>query len=579
MRASLLVVGLALAACSAPPQGRASSPLAGLEGTFGRAGGGNDDVVTFEARDGDLLMWPALWSGPMVLRRVTADSFVVAAHPRFGVAFVAEDGGVSRARVHGLSDATGYERLDGRPPRPVRLLLDGRTREAARAYVEAGDDGVTRGVIAGRRLLRSMPSRVEATAAFLAELARLAPDTGPAHAALGDALVAAGDRPGARAAYERALALDPADDAARSALERLGALPADGGWTLPFGLDALLAPPRPDEVAAVRDEWARRDLAPRDVEVVLRTAVDLDGVPAEARVVAHRVHGERHLGVVIVPEGAAGRPVVLEAKGVSPSFFPLEVPGGLTAPGVLGEARGDVVYVAPGYRGERVVVGGDTLTSEGDRSDAWDGATDDAIAFLHAALEVTPEADGARVCAFGRSRGGTVALLAGIREPRVGCVVSWAAPTDWFAGMDLGGWTQAELVADGLRHRAAPGETGGQFIHYFLDAAREGRRGLDATRRHLMASSPLYTAERLPLAQVHWGLEDSIVPPVNGRALVARVEAARGAGPCLDARFHPRAGHDQDRQRAPAQSRAFLLAALGLDGSAPVEACRPASRP
>lgn len=321
--------------------------------------------------------------------------------------------------------------------------------------------------------------------------------------------------------------------------------------------------------------WSRRDLEPRDVEVALRRQVDLGGVPAEVRVVAHRVHGERHFGAVVVPDGAdpGSLPVLIEAKGVSASFFPHEIPGGLTSPGLMGDARGQVVYVAPGYRGERVIVGSDTLTAEGDRSDAWDGATDDLIALLRVALRTTPEADTSRVCVFGRSRGGTVALLSGIRERRVDCVVSWAAPTDWFRHMGLDGWTQHELVEDGLRHRAVPGETGGQFINYFLSAPLDGRRGLAGTRRHLIASSPLYFAERLPLAQVHWGLEDTIVPAVNGEAFVARYERARGEGPCLSVRFHPVAGHDQDRQLAPMQTREFLLAAFETT-SRDLAACR-----
>jgi hypothetical protein len=215
------------------------------------------------------------------------------------------------------------------------------------------------------------------------------------------------------------------------------------------------------------------------------------------------------------------------------------------------------VYVAPGYRGERVVAGADTLLSEGDRSDAWDGATDDLLALLRVAMRVVPEADTSRVCVFGRSRGGTVALLAGIREPRIDCVVAWAAPTEWLTLMGLGGWTQRELVEEGLRRRSQPGETGGQFIDYFLRAAIERRRDLAETRLHLIASSPLHFARSAGAVQAHWGIDDGIVPVVNGRRFAAAYRAGASSGP-LDARFHPDAGHDQDRQLAPRQSREFL---------------------
>lgn len=561
-------------ACS----GGETAGLDDFAGSYGAGDDASDAVVSFTHRRGDLLMHPALWSGPMVLRHVAADSFVVSTHPEFGATFVrGSDGCVTGARVRGLSPEGWYGRLDPGSPRPVQLLLNGRPREAARRYVASDPSGTERFVTVGRGLL-NFPTRKADAVAFFTELSRLLPEAPAVHAALGDALVFAGERAKATRAYERTLTLDPSNSVATTALTRLGALsaPADSGWQLPFDLDALLAPPRAEEIDSVWARWKRRDLEPREIEVILRRRVDLDGVPAEARVVAHRVHGQRHVGVVVVPEGAApgALPVLVEAKGVSPSFFPLRVPDGMTSPGLLMEARGRVVYVAPGYRGERVIVGGDTLVSEGNRSDAWDGATDDLIALLRAALEVTPEADTSRVCVFGRSRGGTVALLAGMREGRVDCVVSWAAPTGWFSRMDLMGWTQRELVADGLRNRAIPGETGGQFINYFLSAAIAGRRDLRETRLHLVASSPLYFAERLPLAQVHWGLEDTSVPAVNGRDFIARYRKARRPERCLDVHLHPDAGHDQDRQLAPIRTRAFLLEAFGMSPGR-VAACRP----
>src|SRR5688500_7487454 len=90
-----------------------------------------------------------------------------------------------------------------------------------------------------------------------------------------------------------------------------------------------------------------------------------------------RVHGVRHVGAILIPDGATPGccPIVLEAKGVSPSFFPLQIPGGLTAPEVLGEDRSRYIYVAPGYRGEVYRFGNVSLLSVVVRSDAWGGAT------------------------------------------------------------------------------------------------------------------------------------------------------------------------------------------------------------
>ncbi len=558
--------------------------MTAFAGTFGDVhprGELSDSVVSFSARNGELLMWPALWSGPMVLSRVSADSFVVSTHGRFGVRFAMQGTGVvSDASIHGLSDNTRYVRLDSESPRPIQLLLDGHPADAARRYVAAEPDGADRFVYVARRFMRSAPTRSQEAVTFLEELSRLLPDEPDIHAARGDALLLADHRADATTAWERALELDPSNPAAAASLNRItGATSpaAAGDWHLPFPLQDLFLQPTSAEIERVRESWRRRDLNPRNARIIMRRNIDLNDTAAEARFVEHTVHDARHVGVVIVPEGAAGRrlPLLVETKGVSPSFPPLEVPDGLTSPHLMAASRGDVIYVAPSYRGERIVIGADTLTSEGDRRDAWDGATDDTIAFLRAAMQLTPEADTSRVCVFGRSRGGAVALLTGIREARVDCVVSWAAPTDWFSRMDLVGWTQQELVADGLRNHAEPGETGGQFINYFLDPAIEGRRGLDETRLHMIASSAMYFAGGLPLAQVHWGLEDSIVPSVNGTGFVDRYADADRPEGCLDIRFHPDAGHDQDRQLAPQLSRQFLVSAFELSQEE-IAHCRPA---
>lgn len=552
-----------------------SNELLAFEGAFGAAP--LDAVVTFSEREGALLMHPALWSGPMVLARVDADSFVVREHPRFGVAFVWNDGDYPDvARVHGLEPGGEWTRIDRDSRRPVQLLMDDHPEAAARAYIAADDVDAGALEVVVRRRLQSAPSHLVGTVAFARAVVDGIPDHPGLLAALGDALVWAGRREEARVAYHGALELDPGSDAALTALQRLDdrGSPEEAGWQLPFDVEDVLAVPDGPEIDSAWDDWRSRNLDPVGARVTQTLRIELEGVPTELRVVEHHISGFRHLGVVMVPEGAdAGMlPVLVEAKGVSPDFFPLEAPGGMTSPRFM--AGVPVILAAPGYRGEQIVVGEDTLASEGDRTNAWDGAADDLVAFLRAALDVTPEADSSRICVFGRSRGGTVALLAGMREPAIDCVVSWAAPTDWFRLMDLGGWTQAELVRDGLRHGAMPGETGGQFINYFLGAALGGEADLGATRRRMILSSPLYFAGRLPLAQTHWGIEDTIVPVANGEEFVDAYRVSGRSGECMDARFHPLAGHDQDRQRAPRQSRDFIVRAFGLsDGE--ISSCRP----
>jgi hypothetical protein len=136
-----------------------------------------------------------------------------------------------------------------------------------------------------------------------------------------------------------------------------------------------------------------------------------------------------------------------------------------------------------------------------------------------------------------------------------------------------GGWAQRELVSDGLRRRSLPGEVGGQFINYFLSGAIERREGAATTRNRIIASSPLYVANAIPLAQVHWAVDDPSVPIGNGRAFVDAFRATGRPQTCLDVRIHPEAGHDQDRQLAPEQSRAFLLKAFAV-GDREIAKCR-----
>jgi hypothetical protein len=467
-------------------------------------------------------------------------------------------GCVRGVTVAGLGYSAPLRRLDQGDVVSLERVARGDMARAVKEMLQVHPDGDAWLIDIGRRM-SLLPSHAGPAARFLEQVAAVRP--GPAvYSALGNALVAAGDRTRARAAFLRAYSADSSDADARAALVLLGALPArDTGWRLPFPTAALFQPPARTEIESVRADWARRDLSAKGVRELFRRVVDVNGTRMTARLVEHTVHGERHVGAILVPEGAKPGccPVVLEAKGVSPSFFPLRVPEGLSLPEALGPDLKRVVYAIPGFRGEVVWVGGDSLISDGDRSDAWDGATDDLLSLLSVVAATIPEADTARVCTFGRSRGGSVALLAAARDRRVDCVVSWAAPTDWFELMGLQGWTQRELVEDGLRRQAEPGEPGGQFINYFLRPAIDSGASLAAIRRHLIASSPLYAASGLPAAQAHYGLEDPIVPIRNGYALGKRMTSGKG-NTCQELVLHRDAGHDQDLFDAPRRTGDFL---------------------
>ena len=144
-----------------------------------------------------------------------------------------------------------------------------------------------------------------------------------------------------------------------------------------------------------------------------------------------------------------------------------------------------------------------------------------------------------------------MALLAGLRDLRFDCVVAWSAPVDHFFEMVQSGWTPRERAAEGLRAKSDVFGIGGQFIETFLSKPRP----VAETRLHLLASSPLWFADRLPPTQAHYGVDDNMVSVRNGRALLARK-------PAIEVIFHEMAGHDLDQGKAWRETRRFLLQRL-----------------
>jgi dipeptidyl aminopeptidase/acylaminoacyl peptidase len=303
-------------------------------------------------------------------------------------------------------------------------------------------------------------------------------------------------------------------------------------------------------------------LLPDDLREVTQADIRFGTTDTHVRIISHRVHGERHFGAIIVPANAAKNhscAVVVEAKGVSWNYSPLDINSGLNAPAILGPSMKDCIIIAPSFRGEKMICNGREFVSDGDRTDSWDGATDDALALLNVALQSAPEADPARIYSFGRSRGGSVALLCAIRDKRIKGVVEWAGPTDWFSLMADEGWTQQELVEEGLRIHAKPNETAGQFIERFLLKAMNGTWNLQDTRLKMIAASPLYFTKSLPDVQIHHGVEDYNVPVINAHSLADSLKKNTQTAGHLEAIFYKGFGHDTDVANAAKHSARFLI--------------------
>jgi dipeptidyl aminopeptidase/acylaminoacyl peptidase len=332
---------------------------------------------------------------------------------------------------------------------------------------------------------------------------------------------------------------------------------APQGWTLAD----LLQPPTPSEIAAVQSEWRTRDLTPTDVRIVATHRVRVSGAEFKASIVVFFLAGSRQYGAIFLPAAAADPvPLILDIRGVEPGYPVRRLDEGpFSATVVTSSEHQRFGFAVPSLRGHAIELAGQTYASEGDRRDSWDGATDDAIAFLTAVLSLDESVDREHVGVFGASRGGSVALLMAARDPRLDAAVAFAPATDWFAlmGRPEENWLEALLAAESRQERDQNTREA-QFLEWFVDDRRQ--LPLAEARRRIIASSPLYFRSAGAAFQVHHGVADRPVPVRNSQALEQRLGGAGiASGEVL---FYDEAGHDLSRSAAPDRAKTFLLTQL-----------------
>lgn len=560
-----LALGAFLTACASSTT---PADTSALNEYVGRYAAGPLDVLSVDQSNGRLALTPPYWQSQPLLDRVAGerDSFFFAlpeTRPDRRLRFERNSAGaiigVRTAGVDSHADACGLFRpLAQGAVTPIDHIMRGEVFEGVAAAHNAGAADADIQSVA-ERLLQRFPSKAGIAAQILEQLAVTAPQSADVQALLGDANIMSGERAAARVAFTRALMLDPHNAEAASGRARLDAAepPAGQGYHrfFPYAIDTLFAPPAAAEIDAVRADWAARDLSPHDVSEIATLSVSISGAPFVAHVLRHSVHRQAHVGVIFVPANAHGAlPVVVDARGVDPDFTPLDLEGGSRAMKELGDESAHYIFVVPAFRGETLRLAGHSFTAEGDPADGWDGATDDAIALLSVALERIPGADPHRIAAFGQSRGGAVALLMGVRDPRIALVIDQAGPVDWFSAMDQDGWTTAEVLRVAMADGAAPTprEDGGQFYQRYIQPVHEGRLDLAGARLRMIAASPLYFARDLRRTLAMYGAEDRAVPVANARAL------ASVAGPSVHVTVFANRGHDLDLIRASAMVKEAL---------------------
>ncbi|MCA1789782.1 MAG: hypothetical protein LC667_07975 [Thioalkalivibrio sp.] len=297
----------------------------------------------------------------------------------------------------------------------------------------------------------------------------------------------------------------------------------------PLGLE-------PEEIIAVRADWAARDVAPVDPRVEGSEWWMLGGAPATLRVVSHAIEGGRHYGAVIAPDGAApgSLPVLVLAHGGDQGVRTSDL-GGLTF--LLGSVAAEFVWVVPSFRAEPLTTAQRVWRSDGQAS-PWDRDVDDALALLGAALEVTPGADGDRVGVLGLSRGAAVALLMGIRDPRIDRIVAFSGPTD-FLGPFIRDVVEDELYGSPTN---LPGLS--TLTTRFVRPFAEGSLDVADLRSELVRRSAVLFAADLPPLQIHHGALDDVVPVGEAQVLIRALEALGRGAPEDGFLVYPGGTHD-----------------------------------
>jgi predicted esterase len=336
----------------------------------------------------------------------------------------------------------------------------------------------------------------------------------------------------------------------------VGAQERPRAWTF----EELLRPPTTAELRRVDEDWAGKRLVVSEISLINTTTVPVGSERFEARVYTYELNGSPRCGAVILPHAATPQSLagLVDIGDISWDYRDRNLTNGPYVAKILGDRAREFALVVPCSRGMALRIGDVRVQAEGDRRDAWEGHAEDAIAFLTAALSVTPAIDSQRLGAYGYSRGGGVALIVGERDARVKAVLGFAGPTDWFTAMGRPGVNWAQRLEQAARDPALQPDTReNQFLDWFI--RDRATLPLADLRRRLVGSSPLYFTDKLPPFQIHHGMDDGPVPVRNAIALRDRVAAQDQSRRVF---IYEGAGHLLDDTAALTIARAFLVERL-----------------
>ncbi len=286
----------------------------------------------------------------------------------------------------------------------------------------------------------------------------------------------------------------------------VSACSSDNDFLEGFDKQLLFSQPTQEELTIIEEDWASRNLNPTNYAIEEEIPIGTGGTVL--KMISFTLDGYKEYGALIVPETDTLVPVRMALNGFS--FEPENIETSIALNGGE-EFKIPYIFAIPAFRGQdlHIILNGVTYSSpisEGNKCDAFDRATDDAIAFLNIIQDTEEMADMNRVSAQGGSRGGTVAMLMAQRDQRVKKVIGIAAPTNM---LDLTSRNQNDNI----------------YICQFLQELVNGTMTIAEARHNMIASSPLFFVQQLPSTQLHLGEDDRIVPPDQGTQLIQQIEA------------------------------------------------------
>ena len=530
-----------------------------------------DLILEIKIESGLLTLRPSFWGSLQILESKETDKFFSLLHPHMKFEFNRDDTGMivsltasGHKEIHGAALKLAHDDIQ-----VVEHILSGRVEEALKRLNEPEEKATEDRILdLGSKLVQNRLSQPQMAVEFASAMESNYPNSVDLKHILAFAYLLTNDRENALPTFKRASMIDPENSITKTALRLLDpentSPPPEDSWILPFDINDLFTEPLPKEIENVLADWQVRDLSVSQNQIVDVHDVILNQVEYDLRIISHEVHGAKHFGAVLIPKGikSGDSHLLVECHGVDPHYSPFNILEAET-PFILGGKGRNTVIAIPSFRGNTLIVNDRSYISEGSPKNAWDGAADDTLAFINAVLDITPEVDQNRISVFGKSRGGTVAMLSGIRDKRIKSIVGWTGPADWFSNMGNLGWTLKELVQWALWERWAPGTGWGsaaQFIDQRLaESIEHGKGFLSEIRQRMIASSPLYFVDQLPAAQLHYGLEDGAVSVSNAKAIQKVIDENGNNKPVVEVFVHEHSGHDMPYPLAYELSRKFLL--------------------